>query len=109
MIEVGNYYKGIKGELLVVKATSGIFNGTFDGRVIIADKDSTQGEESLWLAEAFEPIETTQPDPTTTKDAELRLECLKLAVSNEKSQTIKMLLEDGEKIYDWITNKNHNQ
>ena len=114
MIEVGKYYKGINYKNLIVQCTgNGIDSGTFTGRVVNSGNSPflENGLSSLWVNEyfePFEPIETTQPEQSPTKDVELRLECLKLAVSNEKSQTIKMLLEDGEKIYDWIT-KNHNQ
>jgi hypothetical protein len=84
-------------------------DGFIEGIAVTDGETNKKGTYSkIWNKSAFQDIETTQPEQFTTKDVELRLECLKLAVSNENGQPIDMLLEDGDKIYDWIT-KNHNQ
>jgi hypothetical protein len=114
MIEVGKYYKGINYKNLIVQCTgNGIDSGTFTGRVVNSGNSPflENGLSSLWVNEyfePFEPIETTQPEQSPTKDVELRLECLKLAVIGKGDVLSDMVIEDAQHYYDWIT-KNHNQ
>jgi hypothetical protein len=44
-----------------------------------------------------------QPEPTPTKDVEVRLECLKLAVIGKGNVLTDMVIADAQHFYDWIT------
>lgn len=106
MIEVGKYYKSKDSEL-IVKALSPENEGTFYGEAIV----KVEGyDDNLWCDVVyFEPCEapqTTQPEQSPTKDVELRLECLKLAVNvsngvRHETEIVAM----AEYYYDWITQK----
>jgi hypothetical protein len=104
MIEVGKYYKATDGCGLVVKALSPEKEGTFYGEVVVAAKGHKNRE---WCDFSyFEPCEapeTTQPEPTPTKDVELRLECLKLAIITMDIKCPTGAIDEAEYFYDWIT------
>jgi hypothetical protein len=103
----GQYFKS--GDL-VVKATTDTVKNIFAGEVVVSDEMYNVGDLSEWNALVFEPYkdpQTTQPDPTTNKDTELRLECLKLAIQSNQGvwQNPETVTTDAQHYYDWITQK----
>jgi hypothetical protein len=46
---------------------------------------------------------TTQPEQSPTKDVELRLECLKLAIITMDIKCPTGAIDEAEYFYDWIT------
>ena len=103
MIEVGKYYKDKAGNI-VVKALSGIINGAFVGKIVLALDSQAIGADRVWDFIYFEPCEApepTQPEHSPTKDVELRLECLKLAV---QANCVDPVIAAKE-YYDWITKR----
>ena len=84
------------------------------GVVVVPIKSKKLGKEinmmHLAYFEPCEAFETPQPEPTPTKDIELRLECLKLAIQSNQGvwQNPETVTTDAQHYYDWIT-KNHNQ
>ena len=84
-------------------------DGDIQGIVINGNNYWKQWEyKTNWEYNSFTDLETTQPEPTPTKDTELRLECLKLASNNKNGQSKDAILQLADDYYDWIT-KNHNQ
>jgi hypothetical protein len=101
MIEVGKYYKVKEGDI-VVKALSGIANGAFIGKIVLALDSQSIGVARVWDFIYFEPCEapeTPLPEATPTKDVELRLECLKLAI---QANCVDSVIAAKE-YYEWIT------
>lgn len=118
MIEVGKYYKFTDNEL-VVKALSPENEGTFYGEVVVAAKGY---DDKLWCDVAYfiqcEPPQVeakkqfeapdamwkSLSDILPTKDVELRLECLKLAVEQNKGIGSHVsIMERAQEYYGWIT------
>lgn len=108
MIEVGKYYKS-RNNATVLRATSEDKNGRFKGKIVGGNLSSEGLELDNWLVDMFEPCEapqSTQPTPSTDKDTELRLECLKLAVEVNKGRSYEVdVRAEAQKYYDWITQK----
>lgn len=113
---IGKYYKHSKG-ICIVKATSEIVDGTFTGEVVVADNETNVGETQWWTMSLFEPYhkpfeiteageeKTIIANPTPTKDTELRLECLKLALNTHTGITTnsESVLADAKTYYEWVT------
>jgi hypothetical protein len=113
------YFKSKKSDLVVEWVKNNEIGG-FEGYVVVADKNWEVGQFSNWFSfVGLKPItflkeeepkvsyvnpanphqELPQPEPTPTKDLELRLECLKLAIQANCVDPVIVAKE----YYEWIT------
>jgi hypothetical protein len=94
------------------------YGNMLTGTVIANSADNAGQEFDTWDVNEFEDYELPQcqfeaprgifelfDNPTPTKDVELRLECLKLAVKSNQGvwQNPETLTTDADIFYDWIT------
>jgi hypothetical protein len=106
MIEIGkNYQFQHDGNLIVNAITKENVNGSFYAKVT-ATIEGYKEHEEIWCDvdyfKLYEP-KTTQPKQSTTKDVELRLECLKLAVGECQGKNDYVIFTRAQTYYDWIT------
>lgn len=107
---MSTYYKDKTSSLVIeILQQDGNFHRA---KVVVAANEWEVGEEGLFRLNYFEPCEkpnlepprstqTGNPMPNYTKDVELRLECLKLAVHYCKGSPNVTPL--AKTFYDWIT------
>lgn len=104
---IGKYFKSKETDL-VVKALTQCTAGTFKGEVIIGDSLNKKGDiYDGWYFDGFKPHESPKPEQSPTKEVELRLECLKLAVEQNNGRALepKEIITDAQYYYDWVKRK----
>ena len=115
---MSKYYKSINSPL-VIKATAILQSGDFEGKVIVATEHHKLFKIKFWIGSQFEPYTPTPQElaewgetetldndnpnkvEVSDKDINLRLECLKLAITNGGGDTWNV----AQDFYDWITKK----
>jgi hypothetical protein len=102
------FYKQLDSEIIVLKV-KGINKNSFWGLVVNNEGINKVGDRLFCTDAGYKPFafrqlpEKPQPEATTTKDVELRLECLKLASNNKNGQSKDAILQLAEEYYEWIT------
>ncbi len=85
------FYKQLDSEIIVLKV-KGINKNSFWGLVVNNEGINKVGDRLFCTDAGYKPFafrqlpKTPQPEPTATKDVELRLECLKLAIQSNQGE-----------------------
>jgi hypothetical protein len=98
------FYKQLDSEIVVLKV-KGINKNAFWGLVVNDEGINKVGDRLFCTDAGYKPFafrqlpEKPQPEPTTTKYVQLRLECLKLAI---QANSVDPVIAAKEYYY-WIT------